>query len=121
MDPPPQQQQQQPGGAAEKKKDDDEKKDEARRHTLCPQHPHICVRQLFVEAILAVCLYIAIALYTDGSLPSLDSCAVWVGGFIAMGVLLQAFRVSYQSQMERVVGFALANKLWAILQPVATV
>ena len=110
--------QQPPPAAAEKKKDDDEKKDESQRHTLCPQHPHICVRQLFVEAVLAVCLYVAIALYTDSSLPSLESSAAWVVGFIAMGVLLQAFRVSYQSQMERVVGFALANRLWTILSPV---
>lgn len=95
-----------------------EKKEE-KKNKLCPVHPHICLRQLLVEALLAVLLYTAIALYVDQDGPSLENCAIWVVGYVAIGVILQGFDVSYQSQVERVVGFAIASKLWSIMSVTA--
>lgn len=93
-----------------------EEKDQ-NHHALCPVHPHVCIRRLILEAAVAAILYCAVAAYTDASLPGTESVLVWTAGYVAMGVVLQATRVSYQSQLERVVGFALANKLWGVLQP----
>lgn len=91
----------------------EDKKD--KKHKLCPVHPHICLRQLLVEALLAVLLYTAIALYVDQEAPTLENCCIWIAGYVAIGVILQGFEVSYQSQVERVVGFAIASKLWSIM------
>ena len=96
-----------------------EDKDQKKTNKLCPVHPHICLRQLLVEALLAALLYTAIALYVDHDTPSLENCTIWVVGYVAIGVILQGFEVSYQSQLERVVGFAIASKLWSIINVTA--